>query len=210
MASFASDRSSDTLSDHSFQSPYSTPPPTPTKRRRRPPVFGADPSGLIGKVLTTVRKSPSHPTLTLEFADHSTYRILVDGYNPHPDFQGIPKVLEMDAASGLIFNPPNGHLATDLTIRDCAMINLSDRAFDNSQQWDQIHQGIAFKFCEQTSWHCIWATMAENDRTTGSCIFRSYVDVYLEDTQRLPQHSAQNSPRKNRNRKRSSAAGTWK
>jgi hypothetical protein len=145
--------------------------------------------------------------LTLEFADHSAYRILVDGYNPH--FQGIPKVLEMDAASYPIFNPPSGHLSTDLTIRDCAVISLSDRAFDNSQQWDQIHQGIAFKFFEHTSWHCIWATMAENDMVTGSCIFRNYVDVYLEDLPHSLEHLP-NSPRKNRKRRKSSAAGAWK
>ena len=181
-------------------------PPSPTKPRRRPPpLFGSDPSDLIGRVLTSVKKSPNHPTLTLDFSDNTTFQILVDGYNPHPDYQGISKILEMDYASDAIFNPPGGVLHTDLTIRDCAMIHLSDRAFDSTQQWDQSHQGIVFKFGGENSWHCVWAALAEYDETDGRCIFRSYNDVYLESLQRSPR-----SPRKRQPRKKSFGSGSWK
>lgn len=73
------------------------------------------------------------------------------------------------------------------------MITLSDKAFQSQelsndrplQQWDQAHLGVALKFAVETPrWHCIWATLQEYDQ--GSCVFRSYNDVYLEKLQRSP------------------------
>jgi hypothetical protein len=202
MTPSTSDDSSDGVIDIDFlRATYPTLPPcTPPKPRRRPPpILGIDPGDIVGKVLTNVRKSPNHPTLTLDFSDHTTFQILVDGYNPHPDFQGVAKILEMDSASESIFDPPDGHLITYMTITDCAAINLSDRAFDSSQEWEQMHQGIAFKFGGDNSWHCVWATLAEHDKY-GTCIFRSYSDVYLENLQR--------SPRRRRPRRQSHSCDT--
>lgn len=60
------------------------------KLRRRPvPLrldsLGVDPSILVGKVLTRIRRSSKHPSMQLHFSDHTTYQILVDGYDPiHP------------------------------------------------------------------------------------------------------------------------------
>jgi hypothetical protein len=180
--------------------PSSSTPSTPSKSRiRAPPIVGIDPGTLVGKVLTGTRKSPVHPSLTLDFADHTTIQVLVDGYDPHPNHRGIPKKLEMNAASDSIFNPANGHLVTDLTIRDCAFVTLSDRAFDLKQrgaEWRQHHRGIAFKFSEESLWHCVWATLAEHDEKLGTCVFRSYNDVFLRNIQRPnPKH---HSPKKSR------------
>jgi hypothetical protein len=187
----SSDDSSDsTFETSSLPSSDSSAPPSPSKPRPRPPpLVGIDPATLVGKVLTGIRKSPVHPSLTLDFADNTTIQVVVDGYDPHPGFRGLPKQLETNAVSDPIFNPPTGHLVTELTIRDCAFVTLSDRAFDLKQrgaEWDQNHQGIAFKFSGQKSWHCIWATLAEHDENHGSCIFRSYNDVYLRNLHRHP------------------------
>lgn len=68
----------------------SSPPPSPMKSRRRPVPLrlesvGVDPSTLVGKVLTNIRRSSRHPSMQLRFSDDTTYQILVDGYNPtHP------------------------------------------------------------------------------------------------------------------------------
>jgi len=64
-----------------------TPPllPSSSSKSRRHPVprsMGVDPSLLVGKVLTRLSRSLKHPTLTLDFADNTTFQILVDGYDP--------------------------------------------------------------------------------------------------------------------------------
>lgn len=100
----------------------------------------------------------------------------------------------MDSSLDELFSSGN---LVDLTIADCALITLSDKAFQRQQnadrpssrdlQWDQSHLGVAFKFEEENPrWHCVWATLEEYDRDLGSCVFRSYDDVYLERLQRSP------------------------
>jgi hypothetical protein len=157
----------------------------------------------VGKVLTRVRRSPKHPTVTLDFSDNTTFQILVDGYNPlHP---GVPKSLEMDSSLDPIFNPPSGQLHVELNIVDCALITLTDKAFemrDRVEQWDQNHLGVVFKFAEDNAWHCVWATLMEHDNMIGGCVFRSYDDVYLDQLQR--------SPRKRQKRDASPCKKAWK
>src|ERR1700722_95200 len=73
--------------------------PSPSKMSGRRPsrglnAVGIDPADLVGKVLTRVRRSPPHPTLTLDFSDNTTFQILVDGYDPV--HRGIPKELVTD------------------------------------------------------------------------------------------------------------------
>lgn len=182
---------------------------SPTKRRLRPPpltrrdaiglVFllfpsqffvsstfhRIDPDQLIGKSLTRISRSSVHPTLTLDFDDHTTAQVLVDGYNPR--WKGVPKQLEMDEAFQRLTN--NGIVGLEtLEILDCAIISLIDRAFqrkqshdnddDSTVRWDQEHAAVAFKFSgENTHWHCVWATLAEYDES-NSCIFRSVLLVF--------------------------------
>lgn len=209
------DSSNDSVLDSVSASSSST-PPSPTKPRRPPPPLrldsvGISPKSLVGKVLKRVRRSQNHPTLTLDFADNTSFQVLIDGYNPsHP---GVPKSLEMDPSLDPIFNPPSGHLVVDLTIADCASVTLMDKAYDarrelqgaRDEQWDQHHIGVAFKFLEESgtgkSWHCVWATLAEYDEEHGTCVFRSFDDVYLEKLQRTPQRSARKRgpPRHSRN-----------
>lgn len=167
-------------------------PPSPSKRRRQPnPLrlssLGIDPSHIIGKVLTRIRRSPHHPTLTLDFADNTTFQVLVDGYDPV--HRGIPKTLEMNSSLDPIFNPPEGQASVDLVVSDCASIKLTDKAFERrntENRWDQNHLGIAFKFGDEKRWHCVWATLSEYDEKMGSCTFRSYDDVYLDRLNRSP------------------------
>jgi len=176
-------------------------------------------------VLTRVRRSPTHPALTLDCSDGSSFQLRIDGYNP--SYPGVPKSLEMDSSLDPIFNPPSGQLLVDLTILDCATITLMDKAHDTRvelqgarhEQWDQHHIGVAFKFLEDSTgdasgkgwgWHCVWATLAEYDEERGegdrACVFRSYDDVYLESLQRSPQRS----PKKRGPRKSSrSGSGDW-
>jgi hypothetical protein len=147
-----------------------------------------------------VRRSSNHPTLTLDFTDNTTFQVLVDGYDPL--HRGVPKELQMDPSSNPIFDPPNGQLiGIELPIVDCALITLTDKAFEREPNinvdemrrhlgeltWDQNHLGVAFKFAEENPrWHCIWATLEEYDENIGACTFRSYHDVYLERLQRSP------------------------
>ncbi|KAF5370618.1 hypothetical protein D9758_001894 [Tetrapyrgos nigripes] len=167
-------------------------PPSPTKRTRPPSLrldhVGIDPCELIGKVLKCARRSPVHPVITLDFTDNTSFQILVDGYNPR--LRGVPKELEMNdsfdqvIAAGLV----------DLEIVDCALITLSDKAFDRKQahdrpdvQWNQQHLGVAIKFAEENPrWHCVWATLREYDDDLQSCVFRSYDDVYIDRLDRSP------------------------
>lgn len=198
-----------------------TPPPSPT-HRRRPPLrlepIGIPTKTLVGKVITSIRRSPTHPALTLHCSDGSSFQVRIDGYNP--TYPGVPKTLEMDPSLLSIFNTQG--LLSGLTIVDCVSITLMDKAHDTRvepegprhERWDQHHIGVAFKFLEDATgdgsgkgWHCIWATLAEYDEERGqgerACVFRSYDDVYLETLQRSPQHS----PRKRGPRKKSSRSG---
>lgn len=88
---------------HELSSPMKLPPsgrssPSKSDRDRpHPPSLrldrlGINPSSLVGKVLRRVVRSPRHPTITLEFADSTVFRIQVEGYHPSPSLQGIPKV----------------------------------------------------------------------------------------------------------------------
>ncbi|KAF8919874.1 hypothetical protein CPB85DRAFT_728441 [Mucidula mucida] len=158
-------------------------------------MHSVDPQTLVGKTLTGVRRSSNHPTLTLDFSDHTTYQILVDGYNPL--FPGVPKELEWDELFEKILAEGT---SLALTVTDCALVTLSDRAFERRQKsdisdrlssedlrWDQNHLGVAFKFSEPVPrWHCVWAMLEDRDKVEGSCIFRSYEDVYLSPCNALP------------------------
>ncbi|TFK23653.1 hypothetical protein FA15DRAFT_670243 [Coprinopsis marcescibilis] len=164
-------------------------PTLPTSSRStRPDHIGANPSQIIGKVVTHFRKSPTHPSVAIHFADGTCAQIRVDGYDPQ--YPGIPKALETDSYIQELFASPK---AIDLKILDCAFITLSDKAFEKrkrgnteplSQTWDHHHQALVFKFANTNEspvkWHCIWASLQERDDTTGDCVFRSYEDVYLE------------------------------
>ncbi|KAJ7282994.1 hypothetical protein C8J57DRAFT_1055811 [Mycena rebaudengoi] len=177
----------------------------PSPSRPRPPPLrldhvGINPSDLVGKVLKSVRRSEKHPSLTLSFADGTKVQVMVDGYDP---IHSRPKELEMDPSLNTILQSPD----LSLTVIDCALITLSDKAFELRQndQWDQRHLGVAFKFAEDGAkpWHCVWAILQahptiiwEHDER-GECVFRTYDDVYL-----------QRSPRKSRNRKKSGPSPT--
>lgn len=102
----------------------------------------------------------------------------------------------------------------DLLVVDCALITLSDKAFERKHsrdgkesrnshdfRWDQKHLGVAFKFAEEEPrWHCVWATLAEYDEEQGgSCVFRSYDDVYLENILPSPRKKHQKKTRKGPN-----------
>ncbi|KAJ7497539.1 hypothetical protein FB451DRAFT_1019319 [Mycena latifolia] len=169
---------------------------SPVSRPRPPPLrldhVGINPSDLVGKVLKSVRRSEKHPSLTLAFADGTRVQIMVDGYDPV--HKGVPKELEMDPSLNDLFAGD----AVDLTVTDCALITLSDKAFARrprqDDQWDQHHLGVAFKFAGGAEpWHCVWAILQDHDAATGECVLRTYDDVYLEHLQR--------SPRKARRRK---------
>jgi len=217
--------SPDDSSNDSVLESVSVVPISSTPKRHLPPTplrldhVGISPKTLVGKVLTRVRRSSTHPTLTLDCSDGTTFQVLIDGYNPsHP---GVPKSLEMDSYLDFIFNPPTGQLLVDLTIVDCATITLMDKAHDarvelqgrRDEQWDQHHIGVAFKFLEETGdgngkgWHCIWATLAEYDENGDrSCVFRSYDDVYLDILQRSPRSPKKPYPRRKSSR---NASGDW-
>ncbi|KAJ7045711.1 hypothetical protein C8F04DRAFT_988942 [Mycena alexandri] len=169
-----------------------SPQGTPT-RPRPPPLrlehVGINPADLVGKVLKSVRRSDKHPSLTLAFADGTRVQIMVDGYDPV--HKGLPKELEMDPSLNDLFASDS----VDLTVTDCALITLSDKAFarrdNDNDQWNQNHLGVAFKFTGGASggagpWHCVWAILQDHDEATGECIFRTYDDVYLEHLQRSP------------------------
>ncbi|KAI0305763.1 hypothetical protein B0F90DRAFT_1924125 [Multifurca ochricompacta] len=149
----------------------STPPPVPLKKSRKQPEprrldsIGVDPDQIVGKVLVRIRRSPTHPAVTLHFADHTTYQVRVDGYDPI--HRGIPKELEMNSVLTPLFKPP------------------ADTAHEWSEtaesRWNVEHLALALKFAEVPAWHCVWATMAEYDGNFGPCTFRSFEDVYLAE-----------------------------
>ncbi|KAJ7163591.1 hypothetical protein C8R43DRAFT_1086406 [Mycena crocata] len=155
-----------------------------------------NPADLVGKVLKSVRRSEKHPSLTLAFADGTRVQIMVDGYDPV--HKGVPKELEMDPSLIDLFASAGD--AVNLTVADCALITLSDKAFavregSEGDQWDQHHLGVAFKFAEgganASGWHCVWAILQDHDEATGECVFRTYDDVYLEHLQRSPRKARQ-------------------
>ncbi|KAJ6499112.1 hypothetical protein C8R45DRAFT_981140 [Mycena sanguinolenta] len=173
--------------------------------RPRPPSLrldhlGINPADLVGKVLKSVHRSEKHPSITLGFNDNTRVQIMVDGYDPV--HKGVPKELEMDPSLSDLFANDG---AVDLTVTDCALITLSDKAFarPTNDQWDQKHLGIAFKFAGESaseaggsSWHCVWAILQDHDATTGECVFRTYDDVYLEHLQRSPRKPKHRARRK--------------
>jgi len=155
---------------------------TNTKSTRVDPAPDeVDPVSLVGKTLVQVRRSPNHPSISLHFSDKSSYQIRVDGYNPQ--FPGLNKVLEMNAQSHGIFPECGGQAEVKLTVDRCASVRMRDRAFDargsKETSWDQTHLGVVFKFKEREGWHCLWAMLADNDGSTGMCVFRSFEDVYI-------------------------------
>jgi len=191
-----SHRNSSSSSDasSSSQSYLSTPPVTPVKMRAQPePIrlhpIGVDPSCIIGKVLTRIRRSPAHPAVTLDFADSTTYQVRVDGYDPV--HRGIPKELETNSLLRPLFKPPGGQIDVHLTIANCRLVKLKDTAHERSEtsesRWNVEHLALAMKFEEEEGWHCVWATMAEYAGEYGPCTFRSFDDVYLDQMQRSPQ-----------------------
>ncbi|KAI0775731.1 hypothetical protein BD413DRAFT_531060 [Trametes elegans] len=151
--------------------------------------IGIDLSMLTGKVLTCVRRSRAHPSLTLHFADGESYQVRVVGYDPH--FRGVPKKLESDSP---VLNPVSGAVDVELTVKHAAMVTLADKAFQvqsgpspvkgqrsRESRWTQRHAAFAVKFVEQTGWHCVWATLAEYDeKDREMCVFRNFADVYVD------------------------------
>ncbi|OAX41070.1 hypothetical protein K503DRAFT_736344 [Rhizopogon vinicolor AM-OR11-026] len=172
-----------------------TPPPSSSKSRRplRPRSIGVDPSLLVGKVLMRLSRSLKHPTLTLDFSDNTTFQVLVDGYDPV--HRGLPKELEMDSSLEQLLGTPTGQALVERTIEDCALITLSDKAFESKerdQRWDQDHIGLAFRFSEDRKWHCVWVTLTDHDGDT--CVFRSYGDVYVDQLHRSPRKRRSHVP----------------
>lgn len=209
-------QSSPSCSDTSL-SRSCTPPSTPSSSQSRSrPVslrlrsIGVKPSLLVGKVLTRLSRSRKHPTLTLDFSDNTTFQILVDGYDPvhryvlsralieivdNVSYRGLPKELEMDSSLEQLLNTPSGQALVEWTIEDCALITLSDKAFESrerEQRWDQDHIGVAFRFTEDRKWHCVWVTLT--DHTNGTCVFRSYGDVYIDQLHRSPRKHRSHIP----------------
>ena len=203
----------DAASDTSLPSSSGTssylisPPPSPSKSRKAPvPIrlhpIGIDPTAIIGKVIKRIKPSPTHPAVTLDFDDDTTYQVRIDGYDPV--YRGTPKTIETNAVLRPLFQPTNGASHVHLTVTDCRLISLKDVAHQRTEnaesRWSVEHLALAFKFEEQPGWHCCWATMAEYEREGGPCTFRSFDDVYLDEISRSPR----NSPRKNRHRRKQS------
>ncbi|KAI0062901.1 hypothetical protein BV25DRAFT_1824943 [Artomyces pyxidatus] len=169
----------------------STPPLTPQKPHKAPQQIrlhpiGVDPSVIVGKVLTRVRRSPTHPAITLYFADNTTYQVRVDGYHPSPDKRGTPKELEMNSLGQPIFRPPGGQIDVHLTVAKCRLVQIKDTAHEWSadmveSRWTVEHLALAMNFEEEPGWRCVWATMAEYDGEYGPCTFRNFEDVYLDE-----------------------------
>ncbi|KAI8993006.1 hypothetical protein BD414DRAFT_514071 [Trametes punicea] len=150
---------------------------------------GVDLNTLVGRTLTRVRRSRTHPSLTLHFADGGAVQVRVVGYDPH--FRGIPKMLESDSH---ILGPASGSADVKLTVKNATMITLADKAFQvhtgaqgarsgaaRESRWTQKHAAFAIKFVEEAGWHCIWATLAEYDeKDSNTCVFRNFADVYID------------------------------
>ena len=160
--------------------------------------IGVDPDQIVGKVLVHIRRSPTHPAVTLHFADKTIYQVRVDGYNPV--HRGIPKELEMNSVLLPLFKPPGGQIDVHLTVTHARTVQLKDTAHEWSEKaesrWNVEHVALALKFAEVPGWHCVWATMAEYDGDFGPCTFRSFDDVYLAELNPSPRK--RKSPRKHR------------
>lgn len=131
----------------------------------------------------------------MDFTDNTTFQVRVDGYDPV--HRGVPKALETNEQFERLLN---SNTPLDLVIANCALITLTDKAFQRKQtadqqmhQWNQPHIGIAFKFAETNAkWHCVWARLEDFDTDLGQCVFRSYDDVYLDRVQRSPRKRKRN------------------
>ena len=175
------------------RSHLSTLPATPEKQRRqleslRIDSIGVDPDQIVGKVLIRIRRSLTHPAVTLHFADNTIYQVRVDGYDPI--HRGIPKELEMNSVLVPLFKPPGGQIDVHLTVTHARLVKLKDTAHEWSEtresRWNVEHLALALKFAEEPGWHCVWATMAEYDGDFGPCTFRSFEDVYLAELDTSP------------------------
>ncbi|KAA1476097.1 hypothetical protein DENSPDRAFT_756023, partial [Dentipellis sp. KUC8613] len=146
--------------------------------------IGVDPARLVGKVLTRIRRSPVHPSVTLDFADHTTFQVRVDGYDPA--HRGVPKELETNAALHALV-PGAAPRDVRLTVTHARLVGVRDTAHDlraaSAGRWIVEHLALALRFAEPEAdgWHCVWATMAEYDGRFGPCLFRSFDDVYLDE-----------------------------
>ncbi|TFY74155.1 hypothetical protein EWM64_g9857 [Hericium alpestre] len=116
-------------SPSSSQSHLSTPPPTPPRPVRKQPhqirlqPIGVDPNCIVGKVLTCVRRSPIHPSISLDFADDTTYQLRVDGYSP--TYPGIPREFEMNSAMYPLLHAEGGRADVRLTVSHCRFVSLT-------------------------------------------------------------------------------------
>ena len=112
-------------------------------------AMGIDPSELVGKVLKSIRRSPSRPTMTVRFADNTTYQVRIDGYNPsHP---GVPKQLEMDMdLSSLLASEQAEDLNWKVT--KARTFKMLDKGFSKlgkkEDSWHLDHTALAFQ-CEE-------------------------------------------------------------
>ena len=192
-------------SGSSSRSYLSTPPATPEKQRKQPESLrlnsiGVDPDQIVGKVLIRIRRSLTHPAVTLHFADNTIYQVRVDGYDPV--HRGIPKELEMNSVLVPLFKPPGGQISVHLTITHARFVQLKDTAYEWSEtresRWNVEHLALALKFAEEPGWHCVWATMAEYDGDFGPCTFRSFEDVYLAELDSSPRVHKSLSPKHGR------------
>ena len=78
------------------------------------------------------------------------YCLKMEGYNPN--VRGLSKELEMDSSLDDVLNTA-GNRTVDLVILDCALVRLTDKAFErhdadasSDSRWDQDHLEIAFKY----------------------------------------------------------------
>ncbi|KAI9509727.1 hypothetical protein F5148DRAFT_1185452 [Russula earlei] len=161
--------------------PIST--PTGSRKQRYIDSIGVDPDQIVGKILVRVRRSPTHPAVTLHFADNTAYQVRVDGYDPV--HRGIPKELETNSVLLPLLKRAAGQVDVHLTVTHARLVELKDTAHEWSEtaesRWNVEHVALALKFAEQPGWHCVWATMAEYDGDFGPCTFRSFDDVYLAE-----------------------------
>lgn len=173
-----------------MSSSYHSDPKRPRSRRKQPgslrldsDSIGVDPDQIVGKVLIHIRRSPTHPAVTLHFADKTVYQVRVDGYDPV--HRGIPKELEMNTILLPLFRPPGGQIDVHLTVTHARLVRLKDTAHEWSEtaksKWKVEHVALALKFAEEPGWHCVWATKAEYDGDFGPCTFRNFDDVYLAE-----------------------------
>jgi len=102
----------------------------------------------------------------------------------------------MDPILESLLDAADGQLDVAFTVENCVLVTLTDKAFESKQtleqRWDQNHIGVAFKFREDKSWHCVSATLADHEN--GRCVFRSYDDVYLDQLQRSPRKRRARAP----------------